>query len=183
MNQNKISGRMARRSVVILALFLVFALVIIGTLFDLQILNYEKYQNSVLEQITIETRVNAERGAIYDRNGKTLATNATVWLVFISPQDILDAMADEDAEIYTVAGADGTEAVLPMNELIARRLSEILEVDYDTILKKAAKAGFTALSFDPIDQGERFQGRHFGSMRFPAGTVSERCSISLRSGT
>ena len=141
MNQNRISGRMARRSVAILALFLVFALVIIGTLFDLQILNYEKYQNSVLEQITIETRVNADRGMIYDRNGKTLATNATVWLVFISPQDILDAMAEENAEVYTVAGADGMVTATPMNELIARRLSEILEVDYDSILAKAAKVG------------------------------------------
>ena len=141
MNQNKINGMMARRSVVLLALFLVFALIVVGTLFDLQILNYETYQRNVLEQITIETNVNPSRGTIYDINGKTLATNTTVWLVFISPQDILDAMAEEDAAVYTIAKEDGTEVTVPMNELIARRLSEILDADYDGILAKAAKVG------------------------------------------
>ncbi|MBQ9121730.1 MAG: hypothetical protein IJY12_05170, partial [Clostridia bacterium] len=141
MNQNKINGMMTRRGIVLLALFLVFALIIVGALFNLQVLNYEKYQRSVLDQITIETNVNAERGTIYDINGKTLATNSTVWLIFISPQDIIDAMAEEDAEIYTVATEDGAEVSLPMNELIAKRLSEILEVDYESILKKAAKVG------------------------------------------
>lgn len=35
---------------------------------------------------------------------------------------------------------------------------------------KAALAGFAALTFDPIDQGERFQTPHYGSNWYPVGT-------------
>lgn len=131
-----------------MGLFLLVSCVLMYALFDLQVLKYDYYQQQVLDQLTYETEVNPERGTIYDINGNTLATNATVYLVFISPQDIIDAMAeaeggdDPDGALYTWAAADGTAYTdIPMNQLIARALSDILDVEYDTVIEKAAKNG------------------------------------------
>ncbi len=136
------------RALVLMGLFIAAACVLVYALFDLQILQYEYYRKEVLDQLTYETEVNPERGNIYDTNGNILATNATVYLVFISPQDIIDAMAeldaaeDKDAALYTWAAADGTSYTdIPMNQLIARALSDILGVEYDDVIEKAAKNG------------------------------------------
>ncbi len=67
------------------ALFLLFRVLI------LQTFGYEKYQSKVIDQITTESSVKAERGTIYDRNGKILATNKTAYRLFISPSGIVAA--------------------------------------------------------------------------------------------
>ncbi len=129
-------------------LLVVVAFFLIVALFRLQILQHDYYRKAVMDQLTYETEVNPERGNIYDTNGNILATNATVYLVFISPQDIIDTMAELDAAenkedtLFTWADADGTSYTdIPMNQLIARALSDILDVDYDTVIEKAAKNG------------------------------------------
>lgn len=87
----------------------------------LQTVGYEKYQNKVLNQITTEAEVIADRGKIYDRNGVLLATNVTTYRVFISPRAIANA-SEDDGLMYDV--------------LIATGLSDILDVSYDHILKQ-----------------------------------------------
>lgn len=67
-----------------------------------------------IDQQVRETEITASRGAIYDTNGKILAMNASVDTIFISPAEI--AKNKEDPQ------------------LIARELSEILDVDYNKIL-------------------------------------------------
>lgn len=108
----------ARRSMVILAVFIAAWLGLCGRLFYLQIIKYEEYQQKAINSIQRTREVSAERGMIYDRNMTVLATNITVWRVFISPVDIVDY----------------DQAVL-----ISKNLSEILDVDYDTILTRAQK--------------------------------------------
>ncbi len=144
----RIDRKTLQRALILMGFFVLASCVLIYALFDLQILKYDYYRQQVLDQLTYETEVNPERGTIYDKNGNTLATNATVYLVFISPQDIIDAMAeaeagdDPDAALYTWAAADGTTySDVPMNQLIARALSDILGVDYDSVIEKAAKNG------------------------------------------
>lgn len=147
------------RALLVMAVFAVAACVLVFTLFQLQILKHDYYRQEVIDQMTYETEVNPERGIIYDRNGNILAANKTVYLVFISPQDILDAMAQAEEETaaamagdgdltklryrtaYAWADADGREQSVPMNELIAHTLAELLGADYDTVLEKAAKKG------------------------------------------
>ena len=63
------------------------------------------------------------RGTIYDANGKILAQSATVWTISVSPLD-----SDED-----------------QHQLIAQGLSQILEVDRDTILEKLGKNNYYQL--------------------------------------
>ena len=140
----RIDQKTLKRALIPMGLFVFMAAVLIYALFDLQVLKYDYYQKEVLNQLTYETEVNPERGTIYDRNGNTLATNATVYLVFISPQDIIDAMAEAEGEeaLYAWSASDGTSYEnIPMNYLIARALSDILGVEYDSVIEKAAKNG------------------------------------------
>lgn len=86
-------------------------------LYQIQIVEHDYYESLAVEQQTRETTVTASRGTIYDRNMKVLAMSASVNTVYISPKEI--SMNGEDVE------------------LIASRLSQILDVDYDSIVKKA----------------------------------------------
>ena len=93
-------------------------IVLIAKLYDIQIKKHELYETAAIEQQIRETTVSAERGTIYDTNGKILAMSASVDTIYISPAEI--AMYDEDPA------------------LIARKLSEILDVDYAKILDMSA---------------------------------------------
>ncbi len=155
--RKRISRSIVRRALVLMLLFCLAAVGLIFALFQLQILKYDYYQRQVLDQMTYETEVNPERGIIYDRNGNILAANATVYLIFISPEDIIDAMAELEEAAVEAAKTDGKEipsttfdwvspsgtaySGLKMNELIAHALSDILGVEYDSVIEKAAKDG------------------------------------------
>jgi len=154
--RKRIADSTRTRSFIPMLVFLAVAVVLIIALFRIQVLKYEEYQKKVLDQMTYETEVNPERGIIYDRNGNILAANATVYLIFISPDDIMEAMekleeeaveaAKNDKEIpetrFAYTASDGTVyRDLPMNELISRALSDILGVEYEDVLEKAAKKG------------------------------------------
>ncbi|MBQ9704011.1 MAG: PASTA domain-containing protein, partial [Clostridia bacterium] len=84
-------------------------------LFKLQIIEYNEYQRYVIDQITVETNVNPLRGNILDINGKILATNKTVWVLYLCPKNINNP------------------------EFIAKNLYDITGIDYDIILSKALK--------------------------------------------
>lgn len=151
----RIDRKTVQRALIILMIFCVAACAVVIALFQLQILHYDEYEKQVLDQMTYETEVNPERGIIYDRNGNILATNITVYLVFISPEDILDAMADNEEAVATATAEKPVEPLryewtssdgivyreLTMNQLIARALSDILDVSYEDVLEKAAKSG------------------------------------------
>ena len=136
-----------RRTGVIMGAFVAAGAVMIGALAGLQITDHEYYKTKVLDQMTVSTEVNPERGTIYDRNGSILAANAANYLIFISPQDIIDAMkeAEDDEEgevVYTWTDSSGkTQDGLPMNKLIAKGLAEILGMDEKEILDKTALEG------------------------------------------
>ena len=97
-----------------------FVFLLVRILF-LQTVEHEKYRNKVLNQLTTEVEVLADRGKIYDRNGVLLATNITTYRVFLAPRTIA-AMAEESNKDYA--------------ERIAVSLSEILNVSYDHVLKQ-----------------------------------------------
>ena len=113
-----ISNKTSKRGVVLLVLFLILAFMIVFALFKLQIIEYDEYQQFVIDQMTVETNVNPLRGNIYDINGKTLATNKTVWILYLIPKNIDDP------------------------EFIAKNISQILGIDYNTVLNKANKRGY-----------------------------------------
>ena len=79
-----------RRGFWIFMLCLAAMCILVGKLVYLQIIKYDEYQRKSVDNILREYEVNAERGTIYDRNMVQLATNISVWRVFISPVDIED---------------------------------------------------------------------------------------------
>lgn len=113
-----ISSKVAKRSIFLLVIFLILSLIILFALFKLQILEYEEYQKYVIDQLIVETNVNPLRGNIYDINGKILATNQTVWVLYLCPKNIDDP------------------------DFIAEKVSAITGISYDSILEKAKKRGY-----------------------------------------
>jgi len=103
------------RSMVLVSVCIILWLILIGRLFYLQILNYDRYKVGAIDNIQRETAVSAQRGIIYDRNGVQIATNMTVWRIFVSPRDVVDAN---------------------QAEVIAYGLSDILDVDINTVYEK-----------------------------------------------
>ncbi len=117
MDISKLSAhRLRSRYGVITLLFLFCFAVLCVRLFVLTVIKHDEYLQKARDNIYSETPLKAERGVIYDRNMNVLATNVTTWRVYISPRDI---KSDSEAE------------------LIARGMSEILSLDYDTVLAGA----------------------------------------------
>ena len=128
MSGSKISTGAVRRST-ILGVFIiaVFAVLLLRVLY-IQTVNFEKYQKKVIDQMTTESKVAADRGKIYDKNGNVLATNVTTYRVFISPSSIKSAQDDlpsSDTRNYY--------------EIVSKGLSEILGVDYANVYKQATE--------------------------------------------
>ena len=94
----------------------------------LQTVEYEKYQRKVISQITTETVIEADRGAIYDANGILLASNVTTYRVFISP-----------SAIKSESNATGVDYA----DMISYGLSQLLEgVSYDDVQLQAGKTHY-----------------------------------------
>ncbi len=130
MSKETVSTSAIRRSSIMgLMLFAVFAFLLLRILI-IQTVNFEKYQSKVINQMTTESPVAADRGKIYDRNGNVLATNITTYRVFISPSSIESASGNEGEEGYHDYAAT-----------VASGLSKILGVSYDFVYKQAV--GYT----------------------------------------
>ena len=103
--------------ILLFAIFMVlFALVVrIGII---QFVNGKNLQNLAYEQQVQKRTINAKRGTIYDSTGKyVLAESSTAYTVTINPTNIKSEN----------------------KEKIAKKLTDIFELDYDTVLKKVKK--------------------------------------------
>ena len=108
--------RMWRRSLFILIFLVILGFgTVIGRLAKLQLVDGEELQKMAIDQQLADTKINAQRGTIYDCNMKPLAQSATVWTVVLEPAHIND---EKD------------------KELISSGLAEILEVDKQELIKK-----------------------------------------------
>ena len=104
-----------RTMIVTGVIVLIVVPVLFYSLYKIQIRDAETLQSRAIAQQTRDMLVSPVRGAIYDRNMTALALSATVETIVISPAEIKD-----EAEA----------------EFTARGLAEILDMDYETILKK-----------------------------------------------
>ena len=113
---------MLRRILFLMAFFGVFVFAVLAArLFQLQILEHERYERLTIRQQLREAPSSASRGTIYDTNLNPLAISASVDNVYLSPAEI---------EMY---GED--------KELIARELGDILQLDPEEIREKASRSG------------------------------------------
>ncbi|WMJ84994.1 penicillin-binding transpeptidase domain-containing protein [Oscillospiraceae bacterium LTW-04] len=113
------SNSMKIKMNIVLAVMIVLGFCgLIGRLYYLQLVDFEENRTRALRQQLRPTTIAAQRGAIYDRNMKTLAASATVWAVIISPAEI---KSEEE-----------------LNK-IADFLAPILELDREKIIKRGQK--------------------------------------------
>ena len=89
------------------------------------------YQKKATMQQLQDTEISAKRGDIYDRNMEVLATSATAYTVYITPQDIKD---DDTAK------------------LLAKGLSELLDVEYDKVYSATKKTTYYEKIKTKVDQ-------------------------------
>ncbi len=86
-------------------------------LYDLMVTNYDYYAGLALRNQTRTTKVEADRGDIYDRNMNILATSVSVENVYLDPHELKQSKADID--------------------LIAQTLGQILDRDPEWIKEQA----------------------------------------------
>ena len=102
------------------ALFICFLiiLILIGRLGFIQFIQGEELSSLAYEQQTLDRKINPKRGTLYDATGKkVLAVSSTVETVTINPGNI----SKEN------------------KEKVAKKLSELFELDYEKTLKKVTK--------------------------------------------
>ena len=105
--------------------FCVFLAFLFYNLFSLQLLNYAYYKNKVYDQITTSSALKAKRGNIYDSNMNLLATEKTVWRIFVSSREIKKQEKYQKKEY---------------SKIISAGLSSILSIEYDTVFKKISNS-------------------------------------------
>lgn len=111
MFKNKINFRVR---LVFVTSFLFFLLVIFKV-FYIEVVQYDKLKNLADSLWSRNLPISADRGEIYDRNGKVIATNITTTSLVFVPNQIID------------------------KEKVAMDISKILEVDYEEILAHVSK--------------------------------------------
>ena len=87
-----------RGGIVLIIVGLLFSLLLLRILL-LQTVDFERYQQQVIDQLTTTVTIPAERGTIYDRNGKVLATNVTTYTVSIAPSIIQAQQKELDKKL------------------------------------------------------------------------------------
>lgn len=111
-----------RRGFITLAVILVLGF---GTgifrLVQLGVFMGEELQQKAVDQQLSDTKINAKRGTIYDRNGKILAQSATVWKVVMAP------VYFENDEQRTI---------------VSRGLAKILDMDQQEIYDKTKQSTY-----------------------------------------
>ena len=116
MNEIKLSSKKKMRNVLFISFLIIICLIVrIGYI---QLIQGKELAKLAYEQQTLDRKINPKRGTIYDATGKNiLAVSSTVETVTVNPSNI---------------SAENKEKV-------AKVLSDIFELDYETVLKKVKK--------------------------------------------
>ena len=93
-------------------------------IFIYQVFQFKEFDQKVLDQITQETTVSANRGNIYDANGVVIATNITTYRLFLDPAAI-SRQSNDDGVNYADMIARGVAAI------------ESLGLTYEDVMKQA----------------------------------------------
>ncbi|MCL2693637.1 MAG: penicillin-binding transpeptidase domain-containing protein, partial [Oscillospiraceae bacterium] len=140
--------------------YVVFILILAMTgyicvnLFQTSVVNAEYYRARANAQQLRPFTIPANRGTIFDRNGKILAQSKTVWTIVVSPRAIRENQEIFQTQRVRAARrefernlADGLPAVAPVSgtkyneaDEICRALADIFDLDYDALMKRIAES-------------------------------------------
>lgn len=146
-----------RRMLVFLLCFFLATIALIVKLGFIQIINGEEYKKQAMENWSRDITINAKRGTIYDAKGKKLAVSVNSSSVVCVPADVKkgylsanEDVSDEEDDGGLLTGIlkklnrsmnkDTAGDSIPINtrtpEETAEILAGILEMDYETVLKR-----------------------------------------------
>ena len=116
MNEIKLSSKKKMRNVLFISFLIIICL--IGRIGYIQLVQGKELSELAYQQQTLDRKINPKRGTIYDATGKNiLAISSTVETVTVNPTNI----SNEN------------------KEKVAKVLTDIFELDYETVLKKVKK--------------------------------------------
>ncbi len=124
----KKSNKMTRketmvRSIVVLVFITLFFLANIFALFNVQIINGDMYKAYAEGNQLEDNVITAQRGVIYDRNMNVLAESASVWKVYINPNNF-----------YNGSFSDAVSQQALDN--VTKKMAEIFEIDANELKTK-----------------------------------------------
>lgn len=125
---------LSRTMIMMILCGIVLFIPLIAVLYNLMIVDHEKYEEMAIQNQTRSTVLTASRGVIYDRNMNIMASSSTVETIFLDPNAIAKAEAEEEED--RLAGKEYNPD--RSAAYIAKGLSEILDVDVDYIREQAA---------------------------------------------
>ncbi len=112
--------------------------IVSGKLFYLSFFKFDEYQKKVIDQLTTEIKVSADRGYIYDSGMNILASNYTVYDISISPSRI-NSLAESEKILEIWHSYYPSTGVTDVQDIIASFLSDTLDVDKEELKKKISK--------------------------------------------
>lgn len=131
-------------NLVILPIFLAFTGWILVSLFETSITDNLKYQTLANDTQFQSKTVKANRGSIYDANGKILAQSATVYSINVDPSMIYNQQQKEAKEKADGKEQEGIPESQRMIDAAATILSEELNVSYEYAVKQLTTNGATS---------------------------------------
>ena len=117
---------------------IVIFLPLIYTLFDLMILQHDKFEEQAINNQTRSVALTASRGVVYDRNMNILAASTSVETVFIDPNAISKAIKENEKKRLEGKNFNPNCSVA----YIANGLAELLDVSPDFVKEQAADTAY-----------------------------------------
>ena len=111
----------------------------IAQLVRLQVLQSADWQKRAVSQQLSDTVVTAKRGIIYDSNMQPLAESADVWKIIMSPKDIANLNWKRLEGVNADEKLSDDEALELLRTRIAEGLTELFDLDYETVYKQTGK--------------------------------------------
>ncbi len=134
-----------RSGVMLLALLLGMALLLVR-IFAIQVFDFERYQQKVLDQLTTESPVRAARGQILDASGRVLAENRTVYRVSIFPNVI--AKSENSGAVGELIATGLCEAIAGLKiDTVKDHISHTTALERTVIRSIEAESAQKVLSF------------------------------------
>lgn len=121
---------------------------VIFSLIRIQLVDGGELKKAAIDQQLQDTQITAQRGTIYDCNGKILAQSASVWQVVLEPKYILPQEGDSDQAKQNKEGARAR---------IVSGLAEILDMKEEEIQKKIEKGTYYEVLKRKVETEERDQ--------------------------
>ena len=138
---------MVTRSLVVMTVLILALSIISGaSLVNIMIIKGEEYQSDASEQQLYDSLITAPRGDIYDCNMQLLATSSAAWTVYITPNGIKKLESAKAEEVKKV---------------IAEGLSEILDLDYETVYGYTEKNSYYVIVKKKIEKPAADKVRQF----------------------